>query len=135
MASIKGTARADYSIDTDSCSNAMPVAGATCTIAIVFDPSSGAARPARVELPADTARGLVVIALTGKGEKKKTSVSLRVSDTRVNLNRSVTVTAHLEVKDGSGWKGAVDSTPIVVNIVDGPAALTADLEAEKSLPP
>ncbi len=96
MASIKGTARADYSIDTDSCSNAMPVAGATCTIAIVFDPSSGAARPARVELPADTARGLVVIALTGKGEKKKTSVSLKVSDTRVNLNGSVTVTAHLE---------------------------------------
>ena len=95
-ASIKGTARADYSIDTDTCSNTTPPAAATCTIAIVFDPSSGAARPARVELPADTARGLVVIPLTGKGEKKKTSVSLKVSDTRVNLNGSVTLTAHLD---------------------------------------
>jgi hypothetical protein len=97
--SIKGTARADYSIDTatDTCSGqALAATSDTCTIAIVFDPSSGAARPARLELPADTARGLVVVPLTGKGAKRKTSVSLKVSDTRVNLNGSVTVTAHLE---------------------------------------
>jgi hypothetical protein len=98
-ASITGTARADYSIETatDTCSNAALAATTdTCTISIIFDPSSGASRPARVELPADTARGLVVIPLTGKGEKKKTSVSLKLSDTKVNLNGSVTVTAHLE---------------------------------------
>jgi hypothetical protein len=95
-ASIKGTARADYSIDSDTCSNTAPLKDATCTIAIVFDPSSGASRPARMELPADTARGLVVVPLTGKGEKHKTSVSLKVSDSRVNFNGSVTVTAHLE---------------------------------------
>jgi len=95
-ASIKGTARADYSFATDTCSNTSPAPAATCTISIVFDPSSGASRPARVELPADTARGLVVIPLTGKGEKHKTSVSLKVSDSRVNFNGSVTVTAHLE---------------------------------------
>jgi hypothetical protein len=95
-ASIKGTARTDYSIDSDSCSGTSPAPAAACTIAIVFDPTSGAPRPARVELPVDTARGLVVIPLTGKGEKKKTSVSLKVSDTRVNFNGSVTVTAHLE---------------------------------------
>src|SRR3954449_2987912 len=95
-ASIKGTARSDYSIDSDTCSNTSPVATATCTIAIVFDPSSGASRPARMELPADTARGVVVVTLTGKGEKHKTSVSLTISDSRVNFNGSVTVTAHLE---------------------------------------
>jgi hypothetical protein len=95
-ASIKGTARSDYSIDSDDCSNTSPAPAATCTIGIVFDPSSGAARPARVELPADTARGVVVVLLTGKGEKHKTSVGLKVSDARVNFNGSVTVTAHLE---------------------------------------
>jgi hypothetical protein len=95
-ASIKGTARADYTIDTNTCSGTTPVPTATCQISVVFDPSSGASRPARVELVAGTARGLVVIPLTGKGEKRKTSVSLKVSDSRVNFNGSVTVTAHLE---------------------------------------
>ena len=95
-ASIKGTARSDYSIDSDTCSGTMPAPTSTCQIAVVFDPSSGASRPARVELPADTARGVVVIPLTGKGEKHKTSVSLKVSDSRINFNGSVTVTAHLE---------------------------------------
>jgi hypothetical protein len=95
-ASIKGTARGDYSIDSDDCSGTSPAPTATCTIAIVFDPSSGASRPARVELPVDTARGVVVVPLTGKGEKRKTSVGLKVSDARVNFNGSVTITAHLE---------------------------------------
>src|SRR3954452_9887434 len=95
-ASIKGTARADYSFATDTCSNTSPAPAAPSPISIVFAPSSGASRPARVELPADTARGLVVIPLTGKGEKHKTSVSLTISDSRVNFNGSITVTAHLE---------------------------------------
>lgn len=95
-ASIKGTARGDYSIDSDDCSGTSPAPTDTCTIAIVFDPSSGASRPARLELPADTARGLAVIPLTGKGQKHSTSVSIKVSDSRVNFNGSVTVTAHLE---------------------------------------
>jgi len=95
-ASIKGTARADYSIDTNTCSGTAPAPTATCQIAVVFDPSSGASRPARVELIADTARGVVMIPLTGKGEKHKTSVSLKVSDSRINFNGSVTVTAHLK---------------------------------------
>ena len=104
-ASIKGTARADYSISADTCSGQSPAPAGTCTISIVFDPSSGASRPARVELPADTARGVVVIWLTGKGEKKKTSVSLKTSDTRVNFNGSVTVTAHLD-----GYRKTHDKT-------------------------
>jgi hypothetical protein len=95
-ASIKGTARADYTIDSDSCSGHSPLPNATCTVSIIFDPSSGASRPARVELPADTARGIVVIPLTGKGEKHTTSVSIKVSDLRVKFNGSVTITAHLE---------------------------------------
>src|SRR5262245_53565392 len=95
-ASIKGTAHADYKIDSDTCSGTTPAPNGACTIAIVFDPSSGAPRPARVELQADTARGAVVILLTGKGEKHKTSVGLKLSDERVNFNGSVTVTAHLE---------------------------------------
>ncbi|HEX3300233.1 MAG TPA: choice-of-anchor D domain-containing protein [Actinomycetota bacterium] len=95
-ASLKGTARADYSIDSDDCSGTSPAPTETCAVAIVFDPSSGASRPARVELPVDTARGVVVIPLTGKGQKHTTSVSIKVSNSRVNFNGSVTVTAHLE---------------------------------------
>jgi len=94
--SIKGTARADYSIDSDTCSANVLTPTSTCQIEIVFDPSSGASRPARVEIPADTARGVILIPLTGKGEKHKTSVALKVSDARINFNGSVTVTAHLE---------------------------------------
>ena len=43
------------------------------------------------------------------------------------------LTAHLELPAGSGWRGAVDSVPITVNIVDEPADLTADQQAEKVL--
>jgi hypothetical protein len=44
-----------------------------------------------------------------------------------------TLTAHLEVKDGGGWTGAVDSPPVVVNIIDEPASLTTDQQAARAL--
>jgi hypothetical protein len=43
------------------------------------------------------------------------------------------LTAHLEVSDGGGWTGAVDSPPVTVNVIDEPSILTPDQQAEKTL--
>lgn len=43
------------------------------------------------------------------------------------------ITAHLEVADGDGWKGAVDSAPIVVNVIDEPDSLSPDQRSYKAL--
>jgi hypothetical protein len=43
------------------------------------------------------------------------------------------VAARLAVPDGSGWKGAVNSPPLVVNVIDEPAVLTDDQQSDKAL--
>jgi hypothetical protein len=92
---LTGAQAADYSITSDTCSNATLAVGAACTIQVVFTPSDTTTRDATLTLSADTARGAVTISLTGLGVILRTSVSLTTSERRVVLDGPVTVIAHL----------------------------------------
>jgi len=93
---VTGAASSDYSLPTDTCSGATVATTATCSFDIVFTPSVAGARTASVTLTANTARGGIEIVLTGTGAKLTSKVTIKTSDTKVNLNGAVTVTAHLD---------------------------------------
>jgi len=94
-AAFSGTASGDYSLSTDTCSGATVAATATCGLAIVFTPSTTGTRSASLSLTANTARGGAEITLTGDGAKSTSTVTIKTSDSKINLNGSVSVTAHL----------------------------------------
>jgi hypothetical protein len=94
-AAVTGTASSDYSLPTDTCSGATIAATATCSLDVVFTPSTAGTRTASVTLTANTARGGIEITLTGTGAKLASTVTIKTSDSKVNLNGSVRVTAQL----------------------------------------
>jgi len=94
-ATITGAQSLDFSLVSDTCSSESVSAGGSCSIGVVFTPSDIGTSTATLQLSANTARGGVEIDLIGTGQKLLTPVTLATSRTRVSLNDSVKVTAHL----------------------------------------
>lgn len=100
--SISGGASGDFSIDTDSCSGQTLAPGATCSVAVIFSPTSSGARDGQLDIASNASSSPDAVSLTGTGAVPTLTLSTGTLDFGV-VAAGETATASLTVANsGAG---------------------------------
>ena len=99
-----GTNMADFTIGTDTCSDATVAAGKTCTVSVEFDPTTTSSESATLTFADNASDSPETVTLTGTGVAPvatPTTTKLTASSTSAAVGTSVTFTATVTPATGT----------------------------------